>query len=123
MAYLTNRKRVTGLGAAHSGTHHFWTMTVSSVALLILTPLFLLVIGPLLGAPHAQVVETLGRPIPALIVGAFMVVGLHHFRLGVQVLIEDYVRGLARKVWIILTTIVSYALAAAAVVALAQIAL
>jgi succinate dehydrogenase cytochrome b556 subunit len=33
MAYVTDRKRVTGLGAAKSGTHHFWTMTVTAVAL------------------------------------------------------------------------------------------
>ena len=40
MAFVTDRKRVTGLGAAKSGTHHFWTMTVTSVALLVLTPFF-----------------------------------------------------------------------------------
>jgi succinate dehydrogenase / fumarate reductase membrane anchor subunit len=69
------------------------------------------------------VLATLGRPIPALIVAAFLVVGMHHFALGVRVVIEDYVRGLARKIWIIAMTIVSYGLAAAGVVALAQMAL
>jgi succinate dehydrogenase / fumarate reductase membrane anchor subunit len=48
---------------------------------------------------------------------------MHHFALGVRVVIEDYVRGLARKIWIIAMTIVSYGLAAAGVVALAQMAL
>ena len=123
MAYMTDRKRVTGLGAARSGTKDFWTMTVTSVALLVLTPFFLAVIGPLLGAPHAEVVATLGRPIPALIVGAFLVAGMHHFRIGVTALIDDYVRGLSRKIWLIVMTIVSYGIAAAGVVALVQIAL
>lgn len=123
MDFLTDRKRVIGLGAAHTGTAQHWAMTVTSVALLILTPFFLGVIGPLLGAPHEEVLATLARPIPALIVAAFLVVGMHHFRLGVTVLIEDYVRGLARKIWIIAMTIVSYGLAAAGLVALAQIAL
>jgi succinate dehydrogenase / fumarate reductase membrane anchor subunit len=123
MAYVTDKKRVIGLGAAKSGTHHFWTMTVTSVALLILTPFFLGIIGPLLGATHEEVIASLGRPIPAAIVAAYLVVGLHHFRLGVTTLIEDYVHGLARKIWIIAMTIVSYALAAAGIVALAQIAL
>ena len=123
MPYITDRKRVMGLGAAHSGTHHFWTMTVTSVALLVLTPFFIAIVGPLLGAPHAEVVATLGRPLPALVVAAFLVVGMHHFALGVRVVIEDYVRGLPRKIWIIAMTIVSYGIAAAGVVALAQMAL
>jgi succinate dehydrogenase / fumarate reductase membrane anchor subunit len=123
MAYVTDRKRVTGLGAARSGTHHFWAMTVTSVALLVLTPFFLAIVGPLLGASHAEVIETLGRPVPAAVVAAYLVVGLHHFRLGVTTLLEDYTRGLARKIGIIAMTIVSYGLAAAGIVALAQIAL
>ena len=123
MPYITDRKRVTGYGAAHSGTQHFWTMTVTSVALLILTPFFLAIVGPLLGASHAEVLESLGRPIPATVVAAYLVVGMHHFRLGVTVVIEDYTHGLARKIWVIAMTIVSYAIAAAGVVALAQLAL
>lgn len=123
MQYLTNRKRVEGLGSAKTGTHHFWSMTVTSVALLVLTPFFLAIIGPLLGASHADVIASLGRPMPALVVAAFLVVGMHHFRLGVTTLIEDYVQGLARKIWIIAMTILSYGLAAAGIVALAQIAL
>jgi succinate dehydrogenase / fumarate reductase membrane anchor subunit len=64
----------------------------------------------------------LSRP-PARSWRAYLVVGMHHFRLGVTTLIEDYVRGLARKIWIIAMTIVSYGIAAAGLVALAQIAL
>lgn len=123
MPYISDRKRVSGYGAAHSGTQTFWTMTVSSVALLVLTPFFLAIVGPLLGATHAEVVERLSRPIPATIVAAYLVVGLHHFKIGATTVIEDYVRGLARKIWIIAMTIVSYGLAAAGVVSLAQMAL
>ncbi len=123
MAFITDRKRVTGLGAARNGTAQHWTMTVTSVALLILTPFFLAVIGPLLGSEHAEVIARLGRPIPALIVAAYLVVGMHHFRFGVQVLIEDYIKGFARKIAIILTTILSYGIAAGGLVALMQIAL
>ncbi len=49
MNYLTARKRAEGLGSAKSGTHHFWNMTVSSAALLILIPLFVFTFGPMLG--------------------------------------------------------------------------
>jgi succinate dehydrogenase / fumarate reductase membrane anchor subunit len=123
MAYVTDRKRVTGLGSAKSGTEHHWTMTVTSVALLLLTPFFLFIIGGLLGQPHEAVVASLSRPMPALVVAAYLVVGMHHMRLGMQVLIEDYTRGLSRKIGLIATTILCYGLAAGGLVALAQIAL
>ncbi len=122
MAYITDRKRVTGLGSARGGTAQHWTMTVTSVALLILTPFFLAVIGTSLGGDHADVVARLGRPIPALIVAAYLVVGMHHMRFGVQVLIEDYVQGMTRKFLVIATTILSYGIAAGGLVALMQIA-
>ena len=123
MAFVTDRKRVTGLGSAHTGTHHHWIMTVTSVALLILSPLFVFTIGSLLGEPHEVVLATLSRPFPALICALTLIVGLYHFRLGVQVLIEDYVKGFARKAWIVIMTIASYALMAAGLFALARIAL
>ncbi|WJY21966.1 succinate dehydrogenase, hydrophobic membrane anchor protein [Fontisubflavum oceani] len=123
MAFLTDRKRVEGLGSAKTGTEHHWSMTISSVALLILTPMFLFAVGPLLGEPHADVVAGLSRPYPALVTALMLIVGFHHFRMGVQTLIEDYVRGMTRKIAIIAMTIISYGLAATGLVALAQIAL
>ena len=98
-------------------------MTVTSVALLVLTPLFLFTFGPLLGEPHDHVVATLSRPFPAIVTALMLIVGLHHFRLGVQVLIEDYAHGFARKAWIVVMTITSYALMAAGLFAVAKIAL
>ena len=123
MAYVTDRKRVSGLGSGKSGTAQHWTMTVTSVALLILTPFFLGIIGSALGTEHASVVETLGKPVPALIVAAYLVVGMHHLRFGMQTLIEDYTHGMTKKVSIIATTIIAYGLAAGGLVALMQIAL
>lgn len=123
MAYMTDRKRVTGLGSAHTGTRQHWTMTLTSVALIVLTPMFLFTFGPLLGEPHDAVLAALSRPFPAIVAALMLLVGFHHFRLGVQVLIEDYVHGLARKIWIVAMTIVSYGLAATGLFAIARIAL
>ena len=81
MAFVTNRKRVTGLGSARGGTHHFWSMTVTAVALLFLVPAFVFSFGPLLGEPHEQVIATLSRPFPAIVVALMLIVGFHHFRL------------------------------------------
>ena len=123
MAYLTDRKRVSGLGAAHSGTTHHWHQTLLSVALLVLVPLFLFTFGAVLGAPFEEVAAYYTRPVPALIAILTLVVGWIHFAKGVQVLIEDYVHGTARKVAIIATTCLSYAAALAGVYALARLAL
>ena len=122
MAYLTDRKRAVGMGAAGTGTGHFWGMTVSSTALLVLVPLFVWIIGPLLGEPRAVVIAALSQPLVGAVTLLTLVVGLLHFKNGVRVLIEDYVHGLARKVWIIIMTCVSYALIAASSYALILIA-
>ncbi|MBF9043420.1 succinate dehydrogenase, hydrophobic membrane anchor protein [Rhodobacterales bacterium HKCCE4037] len=123
MAFLTDRKRVSGLGSARSGTGHHWTMTVTSIALLILTPFFLGIIGTGLGSEHGDVIALLSRPIPALVVAAYLIVGSHHLRLGMQIMIEDYTHGMTRKAAIILSTILCYGIALGGLVALIQIAL
>jgi succinate dehydrogenase / fumarate reductase membrane anchor subunit len=111
------------MGAAKTGTAHFWGMTVSSVALLILVPLFIFTVGPMLGENHATVTAYFSRPFPAIVALLTFIVGLLHFKNGVTVLIEDYLQGLSRKIWIIVMTCVSYAAIATAVFAIARIAL
>ncbi len=123
MAYLTDRKRAVGMGAAKSGPHHHWNMIVSSVALLILVPLFIFTFGPMLGAPHADVVAYFARPFPAIVAGLTIAVGFMHFKNGAQVAIEDYTDGLTRQVLIIAVTCISYAAAATGLFAIARIAL
>jgi succinate dehydrogenase / fumarate reductase membrane anchor subunit len=123
MAYLTDRKRVAGLGASGGGTAHHWHQTLLSAALVILVPLFLFTFGAIIGAPYEDVVAYYTSPVPALIALLTLAVGWVHFAKGVQVLIEDYVSGTARKVAIIVTTCLSYAAAMACVYALARLAL
>ena len=123
MRFLTDRKRAVGLGSAKTGTAHFWAMKVSSVALLILVPLFVFTFGPMLGEPHEEVVAYFARPFPAIVAALTLVVGFMHFKDGVQVLIEDYVHGTMQKVLIILMICLCYAAAATGLFALARIAL
>ncbi len=123
MAYLTDRKRATGLGSAKTGTEHFWSQTKSAVALLILVPLFVFTFGPMLGQPHDAVVAYFSRPFPAIVAVLTIAVGFMHFKNGVQVLIEDYSDGLTRKVLILASAYLSYAAAATGLYAIARIAL
>lgn len=123
MRYLTDRKRAVGMGSAKTGTAHFWAMKVSSVALLLLIPMFLFTFGPMLGEDHDTVVAYFARPFPAIVAALTIVVSFMHFKDGVQVLIEDYVHGLAQKILIILMICLSYAAAATGLFAIARIAL
>jgi succinate dehydrogenase / fumarate reductase membrane anchor subunit len=123
MAYLTDRKRAIGLGSAKSGTAHFWAMKVSSVALLILMPLFVFTFGPALGGTYEEILAYYSRPFPAIVAALTIAVGFKHFNDGAQTLIEDYVHGTAQKITIILVTCLSYGAAAVGVFAIARLAL
>ncbi|SLN50292.1 succinate dehydrogenase, hydrophobic membrane anchor protein [Ruegeria meonggei] len=123
MRYLTDRKRATGLGSAKSGTAHFWRMKVTSVALLILVPLFIFTFGPVLGQPFDVVLDYYSRPFPAIVAALTLLIGFKHFAEGAQVMLEDYVHGTMEKVLIILVTCLSYGAAAAGLFAIARIAL
>ena len=97
MRYLTDRKRAEGKGAAHSGTEHHWSMTVTSVILAFLVPTWLYVFGRALGGTRAEVIETFSRPFPAILTALVLVIAMRHFAKGATSAIEDYLRGSARK--------------------------
>jgi succinate dehydrogenase / fumarate reductase membrane anchor subunit len=123
MAYVTDRKRAAGLGSAKDGTHHFISMQISSVALIILMPMFLLTFGRALGGSFEEVTAYFGRPFPAIVAGLTIVVGFMHFKHGVRALIEDYTGGQTRKILILISIILSYGAAATGLFAVARLAL
>lgn len=123
MRYLTDRKRVVGLGSARSGTDHHWFMIVTAVALTGLVPLFIFTLGGAIGGSHAEVTEYFARPFPAIVAALTIVAGFIHFKAGVQTLIEDYVHGFARKALIIFTICLSYTAAGVGLFAIARLAL
>ena len=87
----TPMRRVRGLGAARSGTGHFWHQRVTSVAGIPLTIGLLLIITALLGHSHAAVVQILGSPIVAIIMLLFIINTAYHMWIGMQEIILDYV--------------------------------
>lgn len=123
MRYLTDRKRALGKGSAHSGTEHHWFMTVSAVGLAVMVPLFLYIFGNALGGTREEVLATFSRPVPAVLTAMLIVLGMRHFAKGCTIMIEDYTRGLTRKAAVIGVTLVSYAIMATGLYALARIAL
>lgn len=122
MRYITPRKTAEGLGSSHSGTAHHWAMTVSSCALILLTPAFFLVIGSAIGLPREAIIGYFGRPYPGIITALFVIVGMIHFIKGTRIMIDDYFHDTVRKAAIIFSVIFGWTVIAAAVFALAKMA-
>jgi succinate dehydrogenase / fumarate reductase membrane anchor subunit len=83
--------RVRGLGAARSGTEHFWRQRLTAVANIPLTIAFVLIVVSLLGRNHAAAQQILGSPLVAIVMLLFIGSITYHMRIGMQVVIEDYV--------------------------------
>jgi succinate dehydrogenase / fumarate reductase membrane anchor subunit len=83
--------RVRGLGAARSGTEHFWRQRLTAVANVPLTIAFVLIVVSLLGRNHAAAAQILGSPLVAIVMLLFIASITTHMRIGMQVIIEDYV--------------------------------
>jgi succinate dehydrogenase / fumarate reductase membrane anchor subunit len=83
--------RVLGLGSAKSGTEHFWRQRLTAVANVPLTVAFVVIVIGLLGRNHAAVVQILGSPLVAIVMLLFIASITTHMRIGMQVIIEDYV--------------------------------
>lgn len=124
MRYLTPRKAAKGLGAAGPGsaTAQHWSMTVSAVALMILTPAFIFVIASAIGLPRDAVVAYFSRPYPAIVTALFLIVGMLHYVNGSRIMIDDYLDHAERKVAVIASQLFGWAVIAAAVYALARMA-
>ena len=85
--------RARGLGAGHSGAGHWWAERASSAVLLPLSTWFVVQMFRLGGASRADVVEWGGKPVNATMLIALIVATFYHARLGLQVIVDDYVHG------------------------------
>lgn len=117
----TPLKNVRALGSAKEGTDHFWRQRLTGVAGLILVPLFVALIVCLQGADHATVKRTIGNPLVAILLVLFVVNTVVHMRIGMQVIIEDYVHGGAKYLLLMLNTFFAVAVAAACIFAVLKL--
>jgi succinate dehydrogenase / fumarate reductase, membrane anchor subunit len=93
--------RARGLGTAKSGTTTFWHQRVSAIANIPLTIAAVFIIITLLGRNQPAVAQTLGSPTVTVIMLLFIVSITTHMRIGMQVIIEDYVHGDMAKLTLI----------------------
>ncbi|HEY1615580.1 MAG TPA: succinate dehydrogenase, hydrophobic membrane anchor protein [Rhizomicrobium sp.] len=124
MSVRTPLARVEGLGAAHSGTAHFWRQRVSAAALVPLAIWFVCIALSLIGDDRDAALAILARPQDAIPLALFVVAGLYHMVLGVQVVIEDYVHREGPKILLlVLTQFFAWIVGAVSLFALVRIAL
>ena len=90
--------RVRYLGASHSGTSDFWRQRVTAVAMVLLIVPVIVVVMMLLGRNHAGAAQILGSLPIAIIMLLFIVASAWHMKIGMQVVIEDYVRSETLKI-------------------------
>ena len=83
--------RVRGLGAAKSGTGHFWLQRLTAVANIPLTFAMVLIVLMLAKLDYAGARALVANPLVGILLIAFLVSAFVHMRLGMQVIIEDYV--------------------------------
>ena len=108
----TPLSRVRGLGAARSGTEHFWRQRLTAVANIPLTIAVIVIFIMVLGRNQTAVAQILGSPVVAVIMLLFVVSITTHMRIGMQVVIEDYVHDdLAKFILIMANTFFAIAIA------------
>jgi len=119
----TSLGRVRGLGAAKDGVHHWWLQRLTAVSNLVLVLWFVWSLVRLPSLDYGSIILWLRQPVAAVPMLLFIVSVFWHFRLGVQVFLEDYLQGAARVLAMLALNFYTLAGAAAAVFAVLKIAL
>lgn len=109
----TPLSRVRGMGSAKEGTEHFWRQRLTAIANIPLMLYFVWVMVQLIGASYEEVVACFAKPSVTIIFLMIFGSAFYHMKLGMQVVIEDYVHGFAGKLALIANTFFCIAMAAA----------
>ena len=83
--------RVRNLGASHSGTADFWRQRLTAVAMILLILPVIAIVVTMIGRNHAGAAQILGSPAVAIVLLLFIVASVAHMKIGMQVILEDYV--------------------------------
>ena len=103
----TSIGRVRGLGSSHQGTHHWLASRLSAVGNLILIPFLMVSLAMMPAHDFATVHAWAAKPVPSTALVLIMVNTFYHARLGVQVMLEDYIHEESGKVaaWLLVNTL------------------
>lgn len=119
----TSIGRVRGLGSAKSGSHHWLLQRFTAIGNLVLVLWFLVSLLMLPNFSYDTVREWLARPVSATAMGLLILSTFWHARLGMQVMIEDYVHGANRIAAIVALNLAAFAGAAFGLICVIRLAL
>ena len=94
--------RVLGRGSAKSGTEHFWRQRLTAVANIPLTIAAMAILITLLGRNQAAAAQILGSHVVSIIMILFVISITIHMRIGMAVIIEDYVHDESAKLTLLM---------------------
>jgi succinate dehydrogenase / fumarate reductase membrane anchor subunit len=94
--------RVRSLGSGHSGTRDFWRQRLTAVAMMLLIVPVIVIVLTLVGSNQAGAKQLLGYLPIAIILLLFIVASTWHMRIGMQIVIEDYVHGEKTKLGLVI---------------------
>ena len=115
--------RVLGLGAAKEGVGHWWSQRVTSVALVIFGLWFVSALLRLDDFSYPIVIAWIAKPVNSVLLILLVATAVYHSKLGVQVVVEDYVEHHGGKiVTMLLLNFVHVALGALGIFAILKIA-
>jgi succinate dehydrogenase / fumarate reductase membrane anchor subunit len=123
-SYRTSLSRVKGLGSARSGTDHFWAQRVTAFANLMLLVFLIYSVIRLAGEPLDVVRGYFASPIVAVLAMLFAIASTYHMRIGMQVIIEDYVHKESTKlILLVLNTFFALLVALTCLIAIIKLSL
>lgn len=94
----TPLSRVKGLGAAHHGVEHWRLHRVTAMSNIPLVIAFVIIVAALAGQPYPEAIRIVSNPLVALLLILCFVSVTNHMRLGMQIIIEDYVHDRGLKI-------------------------
>ena len=100
--FRTPLARARGLGAAKSGTGHFIAQRVSALALIVLIPIFTWSLAKHGFGDYDAAIAWIGSPPGAIVTLLTLTAAFYHMRLGLQVVIEDYIHKPGTKIALLL---------------------
>lgn len=114
--------QVKRFGAAGSGTGDFWRQRLTAIAMVLLIVPVIAIVITASGRSYDATIDLLGSPIIAIVLMLFIIAGAWHMKLGLQVVIEDYVHDEKLKlVSVIANNFFSVAVALAAIFAIVKL--